>query len=238
MLKLEPKEPKLDCKYLLAEAETKERYRAPIFAFDPVIDHLSRDRVFRMSDDGKYLVRIILRHSEIPEYESAAEAFGPFEQAELTLTLNGVSMKEGLPPYFRRNGTKPVRGWMLEGHRPPGRRRRTGRDRAGHQMKIELASYSGTYPALCCGRLAVKADGKEISFESAAGADAGYPAFWAAGGSAGFVDRAGWEPAAAEGGRQLEACRKSYPEKIRDLLPKPLDVMNESVRRGRRGGRI
>lgn len=57
LLKFEPKEPKFDCKYLLVEAETKERYRAPIFAFDPAIDHLSRDHVFRMSDDGKYLIK-------------------------------------------------------------------------------------------------------------------------------------------------------------------------------------
>lgn len=103
LLKFEPKEPKFDCKYLLVEAETKERYRAPIFAFDPVIDHLSRDHVFRTSDDGKYLVWIIFRYSEIPEYESVAEVFGSFEQAELTLTLKGVSMKEGLPPYFGRS---------------------------------------------------------------------------------------------------------------------------------------
>lgn len=105
-------------------------------------------------------------------------------------------------------------------------------------MKIEFASHSGTYPALCCGRLVVKVDGKEISFESAAGADADYPAFWASGGSTGFVDRVDWEPVVTEGEWQLEACRKSYPEKTRDLLPKPLDVMNESVRHGRCGGRI
>lgn len=105
-------------------------------------------------------------------------------------------------------------------------------------MKIEFASHSGTYPALCCGRLVVKVDGKEISFESAAGADADYPAFWASGGSTGFVDRVDWEPVVTEGEWQLEACRKSYPEKTRGLLPKLLDVMNESVRHGRCGGRI
>lgn len=121
-LKFEPKEPKFDCKYLLVEAETKERYRAPIFALDPVIDHLQRDHVFRMSGDGKYLVWIVFRYREMPEYESVAEVFGTFEQAKLMLTLKGVSMKEGLPPYFRYTGINPVRGWALEGYRPPGRR--------------------------------------------------------------------------------------------------------------------
>ena len=119
-LKFEPKEPKFECKYLLVEAETKKPYRVPIFALDPIIDHLQRDHVFRMSGDDKYLVWIVFRYREMPEYESVAEVFGTFEQAKLMLTLKGVSMKEGLPPYFRSTGINPVRGWMLEGYRPPG----------------------------------------------------------------------------------------------------------------------
>lgn len=105
-------------------------------------------------------------------------------------------------------------------------------------MKIEFVSYSGTYPCLCAGRLVVKVDGKEISFESGAGTDADYPAFWASGGSTGFVDRIDWEPVVTEGEWRLEACGKSYPKKIWDLLPKLLDVMNENVRHGCCGGCI
>ena len=104
-------------------------------------------------------------------------------------------------------------------------------------MKIEFVSYSGTYPCLCHGRLVVKVDGKEISFESG-GADADYPAFWASGGSTGFIDLVDWEPIVTEGEWQLKACGKSYPKKIRDLLPKLLDVMNENVRPGCCGGCI
>lgn len=61
-------------------------------------------------------------------------------------------------------------------------------------MKVEFVSYSGKYPCLCYGRLVVRINGKEVSFESGRDCDADYPAFWTSGGNATFEDRVNWEP--------------------------------------------
>lgn len=71
-------------------------------------------------------------------------------------------------------------------------------------------------------------EGFEPGYETLAN---GVPVLWVGAGG-------DWEPVVTEGEWQLEACRKSYPKKTWDLLPKLLDAMNENVRHGCCGGRI
>lgn len=80
-------------------------------------------------------------------------------------------------------------------------------------MKIEFVSYSGEYPALCCGRLVVKVGGKEISFESGdTGAD--YPAFWASGGTTGSPEAKRIATLRRRFLTPLESRRKEFLESV------------------------
>jgi hypothetical protein len=108
---------------------------------------------------------------------------------------------------------------------------------------IEFVSYTGKFPNLCSGILAVRVDGCEYRF--------GYglheedvkgpllPQFWTSGGGCGFTDD--WDENVTSG--PWEMClspseKESYPPEIRDMLPEILAVMNENVPHGCCGGCI
>ena len=111
---------------------------------------------------------------------------------------------------------------------------------------IKFISYSGKYPTLCHGTLAVEINGKKVTFGwtelyTAVGEEkADYPRFWCSGGSVlfdndwneevpGYCD---WELSVSE------YDKKYYPPEIWKILLDILKVMNENVEGGCCGGCI
>ena len=109
----------LPCEHVLVEAATRKPFHPPFFTLVPYVNHVPSDYVYQITPDGMYLVWLVFRYTEMPENIFLSEIFGTRENAMLILEMNGVEIKEGLPPYFRYTGIKPVKGWMLNGYKPP-----------------------------------------------------------------------------------------------------------------------
>jgi hypothetical protein len=97
-------------------------------------------------------------------------------------------------------------------------------------MKIEFKSYTGGYPALCCGELTLVIDGEEVTFGSG---DSMYDSFWVSGGKCWFSGD--WENEHIEQGPWI-CLDHRLPKKYRDHGEELIEVFNKNVPAGCCGG--
>jgi hypothetical protein len=95
---------------------------------------------------------------------------------------------------------------------------------------VEFIEYTGGYPALCCGELTVKIDGKAVKF----GGD-GYKSFWASGGSCSFGGDWSDEIIEHDKWRLME---QNLPKKYKKYAQELIDCFNQHVPQGCCGGCI
>lgn len=115
---------------------------------------------------------------------------------------------------------------------------------------IKYISYTGKYPILCHGVLTVEINGKEVKFghnseqydyktNSYLDEDKNnpnYEGFWISGGK--ICKNKKWEMWAEEGPWKLIFTDDNYPNEIKNLLPKLIELFNENVPHGCCGGCI
>ncbi len=99
-------------------------------------------------------------------------------------------------------------------------------------MNIEFVEYTGGWPALCCGELKLKIDGKPVTFGSG---DSDYPRFWTTGGSCGFNGDYEEEYVFQGPWKILE---HRLPKKFRSHAQELIDLFNKNVPEGCCGGCI
>ena len=105
-----------------------------------------------------------------------------------------------------------------------------------HKHVLEFVNYNGKFPNLCCGKLIVKIDGKEFSFDSDHEDKSTYDSFWASSGCCSFNKE--WGEILEKGPWKLMAFPDEYPEPIRSCLNELIDLFNENVEQGCCGGCI
>lgn len=88
---------------------------------------------------------------------------------------------------------------------------------------VEFVSYSGKYPNLCCGKLILNIDGKDVSF----GKDSEHEKFWSTGGNC-------LGPRAATGEWYIDV--EKIPEEFRKYASEIDNVFNVNVEYGCCGG--
>ena len=99
-------------------------------------------------------------------------------------------------------------------------------------MKIEFVSYTGEWPALCCGELILKINGKTVTFGSG---DSDYPSFWVSGGACRlysdyddeYVEHGPWQ-----------ILEHRLPKRLRSHSQEIINIFNENVPEGCCGGCI
>ena len=111
-------------------------------------------------------------------------------------------------------------------------------------MKIEFISYDGKSPSLCLGRLTLRVDGKEITFDGFGDnyqsvparyeTKADYRKFWASGGSV-TADK-DWNFEVTQGEWELNDCW--LPDFLKPYGKELIDLFNENVDWGCCGGCI
>ena len=102
---------------------------------------------------------------------------------------------------------------------------------------VKFISYTGKYPALCCGALTLEIDGEIVEFGHDCSLDScnNYDAFWLSGGGYTFEDN--YTKAFAHQGEWAIDIEK-LPPKYREFADEIDEVFNDNVEWGCCGGCI